>query len=86
MTLPSEILADVQKLIHPIQQAVEKAVANAEAVARADLAAVATDVKTVAAAAAAAVKNDAPEVEAAAKAAADAVVAAIEAALAAHGL
>jgi hypothetical protein len=67
----TSIIQDIENLLHPIHDAVIKAVTEVEAKAKADASAVAAEVR---AAAAAAVRDGQD------------VLAAIEAALAAHGL
>jgi len=69
--LDAGVLQDIENLLHPIRDAVVKAVTAAEARAKADEAAIAAEVK----AAAATAVQDGKD-----------VLAAIEAALAAHGL
>ena len=75
MSLEQTFVADVEKILHPIKEAVEAAVTAATA-----------DFATEKTAIAAEIRAALPGVEAVAQAAAKDVVAAVEAALAARGL
>ena len=80
------IQQDIDKILHPIEQAVGKALADAKAKAEAEKAVLAADVRAKVAQAEAALKALEPEVEAALKLGAKTIMDAVEVALAAHGL
>ena len=75
MSIEQTFVADVEKLLHPVKEAVTEAVAQVQA-----------DFATEKTAIAAEIRAALPGVEAVAQAAAKDVVAAVEAALAARGL
>lgn len=80
------LLEDLETALHPVREAVAKAVADADAKTKAALATLSADVKGAAAAAVASLQNDAPELEAAAKEGAAVVEAAVKAYLESKGL
>jgi hypothetical protein len=82
----ASVIAEIEKVLHPIKERVDEAIAEAKAAFDAEKGVLATDVKTALSDAKAAAEAENPALAAEAKALAGKLIEAAVAALASHGL